>query len=77
MKQVHYLFSGDAARLIGVDRTTINRWLHEGKLEGWQRGNGHWLISLESVNLRREIYGLLPLTNEDFENYWQTGELNI
>ena len=77
MKQVHYLFSGDAARLIGVHRATINRWLHTGALKGWQRGNGHWLISLESVNSRREIYGLPALTNEEFEHYWRTGEINI
>ena len=75
MEQKNYLFAGDAAKLIGVHRTTINRWLHAGSLDGWQRGNGHWLVSLDSINERREYYGLPALTQTDFEHYWRTGEL--
>jgi len=74
MRQVTYIFAGDAAKLIGVHRTTINRWLHSGELDGWQRGNGHWLVSLDSVNERREYYGLPFLSNEEFSYYWETGE---
>ncbi len=74
-KQVPFLFAGDAAKLIGVHRSTINRWLHAGELAGRQRANGHWLVSLDAINERRELYDLPKLSGADFEQYWTTGEL--
>jgi excisionase family DNA binding protein len=69
--EFHYIFfAGDAAKLLYVDRSTVNRWLHSGKMIGEQRGNGYWLISLDEINrMRYEHYGLLKLTKDEALEY--------
>lgn len=76
MKFHYVFFAGDAAKLIYVDRSTINRWLNSGLMRGEQRKNGWWLITLDEINrMRYEYYGLPKLTNEDVDkliDMWRT-----
>jgi hypothetical protein len=69
--EFHYVFfSGDAANLLHVDASTINRMLHDGRLLGEQRRNGWWLITLDEINRMRQDYYKLPkLTNEEALEY--------
>jgi transposase len=75
LKQHYIFFTGDAANLIGVDRSTVNRWLNSGKMHGEKAKNGYWLIPLESINDMRKDYTLPELTEEDAWNYFKTGVL--
>lgn len=71
---MHYMFfAGDAAKLIGVDRATINRWLRSGKMNGHQLPNGYWLMSLDDINEVRRKYRAVELTKENIDEYWKTG----
>lgn len=74
IKQNYMFFTGDAAKMIGVHRSTINRWLRNGKIDGKQTPNGYWLISLDGINQGRQIYGLRELSPEDAYVYYSTGE---
>jgi len=33
-----------AARRLGVDESTIRRWIRDGRLAGWRTPGGHWRI---------------------------------
>lgn len=74
LKHNYLFFAGDAAKMIGVHRSTINRWLRDNKIEGKQMQNGHWLITLNGINQGRQMYGLRELTPEDAYLYYDTGE---
>lgn len=71
----YLFFTGDAAKLAGVHRSTVNRWLRSGKIQGRQLPNSQWLISLDGVNEGRAMYGLDPLTEEEAIEYYKTGEV--
>ncbi len=74
IKQNYLFFAGDAAKMIGVHRSTINRWLRNGKIDGKQTPNGYWLISLDGINQGRRMYGLRELSSTDAYVYYNTGE---
>jgi len=76
-KYEYLLFSGDAAKLIGVHRSTVNRWLNSGKMDGRQMPNQSWLIHLDSINMKREDYGLCVLSQQDIDTYWKTGFIRV
>ena len=44
------LTTDQAARLLGVDRATVARWLRLGQLRGVRLPSGHWRIRREDVN---------------------------
>ena len=48
MKQ--YLNAAEVAKLLGVDRATVSRWIRKGLISGVQRPNGsqQWRIPLAS-----------------------------
>jgi excisionase family DNA binding protein len=76
--ELNYMFfTGDAAKLTGVHRSTVNRWLRSGKIKGTQLPNAQWLVSLEGINQGREIYGLSELSRDEAMRYYETGELNF
>ena len=39
----------EAARELGVDRSTVTRWLLTDKLAGWRTAGGHWRIPRTEV----------------------------
>lgn len=52
MEQSEYIGAEEAARLLGVSRRTITRYLAAGKLEGFQlpgEQRRHWRISVASI----------------------------
>ena len=72
--KIHYLFfSGDAAKLIGVHRSTVNRWLNKGSIEGRKLPNGQWLVTLDGINTGRMQYGMRRMNEEDAIKYWESG----
>jgi hypothetical protein len=68
--EFHYIFfAGDAANLLHVDKSTINRWLNSGRMKGEQRSNGWWLIPLSEINRMRREYCLPELANDKALEY--------
>jgi excisionase family DNA binding protein len=47
----------EAAQALGIDRSTMARWLAQKKVAGWRTAGGHWRIP------RTEVHRLLN-TNE-------------
>ena len=47
-----YLNASEVARMLGVDRTTVSRWVKRGVIQGAIRpGKAHqWRIPLEAYN---------------------------
>ena len=47
-----YLNASEVARTLGVDRTTVSRWIKQGKIKGAIRAaqNQQWRIPLEAYN---------------------------
>jgi excisionase family DNA binding protein len=45
-----FFSASQVARLLGVDRATVTRWIQQGKINGVQRltGKKKWLIPLAS-----------------------------
>ena len=38
-----------AAVLLAVHKSTVRRWIEDGKLEAVRTGGGHWRIRVESI----------------------------
>ncbi len=71
-------YSGDVAKMCGVHRATVNRWLNDRVMEGRQMPNGQWLIPLKSINdIRESRYGMSRLSHEDADEYWQTQRVGV
>lgn len=47
-----YLNASEVARTLGVDRTTVSRWVKQGRIKGAVRAakNQQWRIPLEAYN---------------------------
>ena len=39
----------ETARLTGVDKSTVVRWLQENKIAGWRTPGGHWRVPRTEV----------------------------
>lgn len=75
-RQVPFFYTGDAARLLHVDRSTVWRWIDGDKIEGEQIGaNQYWIISLDAINKRRGELHLDPISIEDADYFWKYGKL--
>jgi predicted site-specific integrase-resolvase len=71
-----YFYSGDVAGLIGVHRTTIWRWIQEGKIKAIRREvDNRYVVELSEINRLREMSALSPITKEDAIYYWEHGVL--
>jgi excisionase family DNA binding protein len=51
--------ASEFARRLGVDKATAVRWLHAGKVQGWQTPGGHWRIAESEVE-RVRSHGRTP-----------------
>jgi hypothetical protein len=77
-EEMYVFHTGHAMSLVGgVDRTTIYRWLREGKINGVKSDGGYWWFSLDEINrirVNRVVDGrfLLPLSNEEAMEFWES-----
>lgn len=39
----------ESARLLGVDKSTVVRWLQENLVAGWRTPKGHWRVPRSEV----------------------------
>ena len=46
----------EAARQLGVDKSTVVRWLQNDTLAGWRTVGGHWRVPAAEVDRLREAH---------------------
>lgn len=57
--------SGEAAQMIGVHRSTLTKWVREGRVKASGNMLGqHYVWTLEKINEIRQEMGLEPLEDE-------------
>lgn len=59
MEKGEFMTTTEAAKMLGVDRTSVPRLIRDGKLTGERFGRA-WMVTLESVKAYLERVGELP-----------------
>lgn len=56
MPEKRLLTAAGAARILGVDRSTTTRWIHQGKLSAYKTPGGHFRVRrVDVLKLREEL----------------------